>query len=611
MPLIQWAIDRLSNEGRKEGTPCVFATATDEARLRSALGGSAAVPVHIWSGETRTILRVAQDASAKRILLIDMTAALLPQSALGMLMAEHRARRNDATWLARLPCGCVPFLMELDALSKVASDASGQLDQMAAVSRWLENSYGPASTAQPFKAQPLHLFPAAEQATRHWPYHVQLDWPEDIRLLRDALALTESADSTGPLDTWTTARRQERQKQLSAPASGTTRVAESTAARVLVAQVPSAYSGAERVLELLASHCTVYSGRSFEMFALLSRQGFLSDRLAAAGVHVRIAERDFGRASLDNYVFCRREVGALLPSLAHVHSYCGIPLCISLCERSTPIVQHIHVASEEELGPLAEQLSFASKIVAVSAFVKDRLIRLGLEPQAISVVRNGVAHSMSERSRTEARLDLLRLLELPQSARLIVMPARFAPNKRHDIALLALASLRRTRHDAYLLLPGDVSGRNQPLVVQLKKRAASLGVTENVRLLGFWRDMDTLYSGCDALLLPSEDDPLPMTVLEAMAARLPVVAARSGGIPEMITHGDSGLLAEPGNAEEFSTHLSRMLHDSRFSDSVATSAFMRCQSEFSISRCAQDVLRVYADVRGSRNTPLGVMETGS
>jgi glycosyltransferase involved in cell wall biosynthesis len=122
------------------------------------------------------------------------------------------------------------------------------------------------------------------------------------------------------------------------------------------------------------------------------------------------------------------------------------------------------------------------------------------------------------------------------------------------------------------------------------------GLRERVRFLGFQPDMASLYGAADLLVQPSEDDPLSMTILEAMAAGVPVVAVRSGGTPEMIVDDESGILVEPGSAEACATAIERLLIDDGARRRLSTRALARCRTDFSMERFAGQIGAVYEEL---------------
>jgi glycosyltransferase involved in cell wall biosynthesis len=92
----------------------------------------------------------------------------------------------------------------------------------------------------------------------------------------------------------------------------------------------------------------------------------------------------------------------------------------------------------------------------------------------------------------------------------------------------------------------------------LEHEIGALGLAGRVRLVGERRDVPDLLADADVFVLPSRSEGHPVAILEAMAAGLPVVASRVGGVPEQVSHGETGLLVEPGDPDELAAALRRL-----------------------------------------------------
>ena len=146
--------------------------------------------------------------------------------------------------------------------------------------------------------------------------------------------------------------------------------------------------------------------------------------------------------------------------------------------------------------------------------------------------------------------------------------------KNHALLLDAVAALARSRRDATLTLVGD-----GPLADDLAQRARTLGIAERVDFAGSQRDTARFYADADLFVLASEHEGLPMSVIEAMAAGLPVVATAVGGVPSIVADGVNGALVNPRSAQaaqEIAAAVARIWEDperySRLSRAALTTA---------------------------------------
>lgn len=179
----------------------------------------------------------------------------------------------------------------------------------------------------------------------------------------------------------------------------------------------------------------------------------------------------------------------------------------------------------------------AGHIIAVSEAVKDFLLTRGIRASKITRIYHGVPDRFNLRRR---RRDVRERLGLREDEQALCMMARFIPDKGHDILLEALSLLSPDRHYK-LFLAGDDTG---PWATEIKRMTRDKGLQDRVVFLGFSDNVPLLLAGMDILVAPSRREALSLSILEAMSMGIPVIAARTGGIPELIQHEKNGLLVE-------------------------------------------------------------------
>src|SRR5690606_24263917 len=116
---------------------------------------------------------------------------------------------------------------------------------------------------------------------------------------------------------------------------------------------------------------------------------------------------------------------------------------------------------------------------------------------------------------------------------------------------------------------------------RLQERAVQLGVDDRVRFLGHRSDLGALMACADVFCLPSELEPFGLVYLEAMQAALPVVAAWSGGVPEIVVHGSTGLLSHPNDTEQLASDLAAVLTDGALRARLGAAGAERAATAFS------------------------------
>jgi len=218
---------------------------------------------------------------------------------------------------------------------------------------------------------------------------------------------------------------------------------------------------------------------------------------------------------------------------------------------------------------------WSSHVCAVSKSTRDFLIdREGLEPERVSVVYNGV--------------DLARWV--PPEARTAHRPCivlgvgRLHPQK--NFALFLEVAQRLV--DVEFRIAG--TGPEEPM---LRALAVSLGIADRVKFLGHVSDTRSLYTNADALLMTSRFEGTPLTVLEAMAMRLPIVAPNLDGIGEILENGESALLVNPPVCDGFVAALARLFAEPALSEGLATAAEAKVRARFSAKAMATQVEAIY------------------
>ncbi|MBZ5522469.1 MAG: glycosyltransferase family 4 protein [Acidobacteriia bacterium] len=232
-----------------------------------------------------------------------------------------------------------------------------------------------------------------------------------------------------------------------------------------------------------------------------------------------------------------------------------------------------------------------TKIVAVSAPVAEELRRACVADDRISVIRNGID--------TEVFRSAVAAFPRESPSQITIgTVCRLVREKGVADLLHAARSLLKTHPDLRFLIAGD--GPYRP---EFEALAAYLGIAAKVRFLGFQSDMPAVYASMDIFTLPSYNEGLPVSVLEAMAAGKPVVASRAGALPEVINETVGSLIA-PGDREALVRSLGRLIDDPALMREQGANASRMVRQRFDAQEMARQYVEVYEDalhsVRGSR-----------
>jgi glycosyltransferase involved in cell wall biosynthesis len=151
------------------------------------------------------------------------------------------------------------------------------------------------------------------------------------------------------------------------------------------------------------------------------------------------------------------------------------------------------------------------------------------------------------------------------------------PVKRIDLFIDTIARLR-TEHK--LEVEGRICG-NGPLLETMKQYAKTQGVAQFIHFRGFVQDMEPEWASMDALVMPSDHEGLPMTLLEALLRKVPVVAHNAGGIPEVLDHGNNGILVDDHSAAGYADKLAQLIKQPELARELAANGQNHVKREFS------------------------------
>ena len=228
---------------------------------------------------------------------------------------------------------------------------------------------------------------------------------------------------------------------------------------------------------------------------------------------------------------------------------------------------------------------FSDRVIAVSAGVADFLAKHELVPRRkIEVIANGVDTTLFVQASPAARQRAREALGLKPDDFVAGSLGRLAPEKN----FIVLADVARQCPDIHFVIGGT-----GPEEQALQRAMRGLG---NMHLAGEITDRAAFYMALDAFVLPSLHEALPMTVLEAMAAGIPVVASNLEGVASALA--GHGLLVKPGDAKEIASSL-RVLRDRpEQGAAMAVEARRRVEEEFSASGTARKIENVYRELTG-------------
>jgi glycosyltransferase involved in cell wall biosynthesis len=237
---------------------------------------------------------------------------------------------------------------------------------------------------------------------------------------------------------------------------------------------------------------------------------------------------------------------------------------------------------------LAERLLMqGTDCVVVSAeSVRDFYVRqVHADPARVKVIYNAV--DWSALGTTMSGAGLRAQLQIPEDAAVMTIIARLTAQKAHHVLLEAIAATPALA-SAHLLVVGDGELR-----AELVQRAQALGLGARVHFAGPRRDLGNVLAASDLFVMPSLWEGLPLSMVLAMGAGLPVVATRVAGIPEVVKDGVTGLLVDPANVSQLGEALASLVGDPALRARLGAAASDFARPRFGADRYVDAITDLY------------------
>jgi glycosyltransferase involved in cell wall biosynthesis len=242
-----------------------------------------------------------------------------------------------------------------------------------------------------------------------------------------------------------------------------------------------------------------------------------------------------------------------------------------------------------------------NRIITVSDFIRDALIRYGIPASRLHTIHNGTDFCADEieseaegcaASKAEGELPVRAELSLPPDAELIGLFGRVNEFKGHFLLAEAAGAVVAARPRAYFVCVGAVAPAIQRRLWEI---ASAGGMAERLRFTGVRNDVKRLMSAMDVVTLPSRYEACSMSIIEAMAMGKPVVATRAGGNPELVEDQETGLLIER-NPSALAEGLVAVLSDAARRTRMGEAALLRARTHFTASVMTSHIERLYQEI---------------
>jgi len=241
-------------------------------------------------------------------------------------------------------------------------------------------------------------------------------------------------------------------------------------------------------------------------------------------------------------------------------------------------------------------LPAADRLITVChAFALELARNTGVAPESILVQHNSI---QPQPPATDAEAQAVRSrFTIATDERIVLAVGRLSKEKAHIDLLAAFSRLRASNPEAKarLIIVGDGPERGR-----LETAADSFGCKESVVFAGRVSDVRPFYAAADVFALPSHSEGSPNVLLEAMAAEIPVVTTKVGGVPEMVEDNVSALLVAANDSSSMATAIARVLMDSALAQRLTANASTLVATRYTLENYVRSLTKIYGEVIEAR-----------
>lgn len=289
------------------------------------------------------------------------------------------------------------------------------------------------------------------------------------------------------------------------------------------------------------------------------------------------------------------------PDLVHLHSRRGADVLGGLAAKleNIPCVLSRRVDNVEKAWIIKFKYGLYNHVISISEGIKRVLLSQGVPANKITCVHSAV--DASHYQNPASREDFLNEFGLPKDmlcsdafcgdAFYIGVVAQLIQRKGHRYLLQVLPELIDKNPQLQVLIFGK-----GPLSDSLKEQVDKSGLQQHITFTGFRNDLEKWLGCLDLIVHPADIEGLGVSLLQAAAAGVPIVASRAGGMPEIVHHEENGLLIEPGDTTALSRAIQRIIDDEKLRTSMQLAGPILVDNHFSLSNMVQGNLQIYHQV---------------
>lgn len=233
----------------------------------------------------------------------------------------------------------------------------------------------------------------------------------------------------------------------------------------------------------------------------------------------------------------------------------------------------------------------AEAVVGVSQAIINDLKRAGVPSKKLILINNGINTEMLSRSSKGSLKELRQKLSLEKDSFVIGTLGRLTEQKDHKTFIKAASELLKEELDVEFIVAGEGHLKNE--LISLTKK---LGIDNRFHFIGFQKEIPSILKLMDIFVLSSLDEGLPIALLEAMAARRPIVSTAVGEVPHVIEDGVNGKLFKKSDFVQFKNNLICLKRNSDLRKKLSINAFCLVREKYSNEKMAEEYIKTYNTV---------------
>ncbi len=338
----------------------------------------------------------------------------------------------------------------------------------------------------------------------------------------------------------------------------------------------------------------------------LQAEGVRNLLVCPEGSHIAPAARETGAEVIETSMGGDADLGLVFrlrriiqherPDLVHLHSRRGADLWGGIAARlaGVPAILTRRVDNPEPRVWVSLKYRLYHRVVSISEGIRQVLIAEGLAPARVTCVHSAVDTERYHLGCAEDGL-LARELGLSGSGPVLAVVAQLIARKGHRYLLEALPGILAAVSGARVVFFG-----RGPLEAELRAEVERGGLTEYVHFAGFRDDLERLLPCLDLVVHPAEMEGLGVSLLQAAACGVPIVASPAGGVPEIVREGENGHLLPVGDVDGLRERIIELLREPERMREMGRRGRALVEREFSIDSMVRGNLAVYRSLLGER-----------